>query len=60
VKTPKHSLFKNDGKVLIVLFWMTLAAFVVGVVTTYVGSRRANPVMLDLTTGQPVAKKPSL
>lgn len=60
MKTPKHSLFKNDGKVLIVLFWMTLAAFVVGVVTTYVGSRRANPVMLDLTTGQPVAKKPSL
>ncbi|MBI5445829.1 MAG: hypothetical protein HY900_32015 [Deltaproteobacteria bacterium] len=60
MKTPKHSLFKNDGKVLIALFWMTLAAFVVGVVTTYVGSKRANPVMLDLQTGQPVAKKPSL
>ncbi len=60
MKTPKHSLFENDGKVLIVLFWMTLAAFAVGVVTTYVGSKRANPVMLDLQTGQPVAKKPSL
>ena len=60
MKTPKHSLFENEGNLLIVLFWVTLAAFVVGVVTTYVGSSRANPVMLDLTTGQPVAKKPSL
>ncbi len=57
MKTPKHSLFPDDGKVLIALFWITLAAFSVGLLTTWIGSKRANPIMLDLQTGQPVAKK---
>lgn len=60
MKTPRHSLFPDDRKVLIALFWVTLAAFVVGLVTTWIGSERAKPVMLDLETGQPVAKKPAL
>lgn len=60
MKTPRHSLFRDDGKVLVALFWITIAVFAVGLVTTWVGSKRANPVMLDLQTGQPVAKKPVL
>ncbi len=60
MKTPRHSLFRDDGKILIVLFWITLGAFAVGLLTTWLGSRKANPVMLDLKTGQPVAKKPPL
>ncbi len=60
MKTPRHSLFRDDGKVLVALFWITLAAFVAGLVTTWIGSERARPVMLDLKTGQPVAKRPAL
>ncbi len=60
MRTPRHSLFRDDGKVLVALFWVTLFVFVVGLVTTWIGSKRANPVMLDLKTGQPVAKKPAL
>ena len=60
MKTPRHSLFRDDGKVLMAIFWVTLAAFSVGLLTTWIGSKRANPVMLDLQTGQPVAKKPPL
>lgn len=60
MKTPRHSLFPDDGKILRVLFWITIGVFVVGLVTTWIGSKKANPVMLDLKTGQPVAKKPAL
>lgn len=60
MKTPRHSLFRDDGKVLIALFWVTVAVFVIGLVTTWIGSKRANPVMLDLKTGQPVSHRPAL
>ena len=60
MKTPRHSLFPDDGKVLKAILWITLFAFFVGLLTTWIGSRRANRVMLDLETGEPVKQKPPL
>lgn len=60
MRTPRHSFFSDDGRVLRALFWVTLVAFFAGLIWVWLGARRAAPVMLDLETGRPVAKKPVL
>lgn len=52
--TPKSSFSSREGKILLSLLWVTAALFIVIMVATWVGAERANPVLLDLETGEPV------
>jgi len=58
--TPKSSFGRHEGRVLQWLLWVTGAVFVAILVIAWVLAERANPVMLDLETGKPVAEKPAL
>lgn len=58
--TPKASFGRHEGLVLQGLLWATGAVFIAIMVLTFVLAERANPVMLDLETGKPVAEKPAL
>lgn len=54
--TPRSSFWKGEGTLLKVLLWMTGALFIGIMVVTWVAAERANPVLLDLETGEPVAQ----
>lgn len=54
--TPKFSFWKREGRVLQALLWGMSALFVAIMVFTWVASKRAHPVLLDLETGKPVAE----
>ncbi|HXK10105.1 MAG TPA: hypothetical protein VMT70_10700 [Vicinamibacteria bacterium] len=58
--TPKASFGRHEGRVLQCLLWATGAVFIAILVVAWVMAERANPVMLDLETGKPVAQKPAL
>jgi hypothetical protein len=60
VITPRASFGRHEGRVLKWLLWATGAVFVAIMVLAWVLAERADPVMLDLETGQPVAEKPAL
>lgn len=58
--TPKSSFGRLEGRVLQWLLWATGVVFIALMILTWVAAERANPVMLDLETGKPVAEKPAL
>jgi hypothetical protein len=60
VITPRSSFGRHEGRLLQVLLWVTGAVFMALMILTWVAAERANPVMLDLETGKPVAQKPAL
>ncbi len=60
VITPKASFGRHEGRLLQALLWATGAVFIALMILTWVAAERANPVMLDLETGKPVAEKPAL
>ena len=58
--TPRSSFGRHEGRVLQWLLWATGAVFFALMILTWVAAERADPVMLDLETGKPVAEKPAL
>ena len=58
--TPRASFGRHEGRVLQWLLWLTGAVFVLILIFAWVAAKRANPVLLDLETGKPVAEKPAL
>ena len=52
--TPKSSFSSREGKILLILLWVTMALFLGIMAATWIGAERANPVLLDLETGKPV------
>ncbi len=58
--TPKASFGRFEGRLLQAILWGTAALFVAIMIVTWVASKRANPVLLDLETGKPVEQKPAL
>lgn len=58
--TPRWSFFRREDRILAVILWGTAVLFAGVMVATWIASRRANPVFLDLETGKPVAKRPAL
>jgi hypothetical protein len=54
-KTPRSSFFQSEGRLLYALLWIMSFAAIVGLVWVWLGAQRANPVLLDLETGKPVA-----
>lgn len=58
--TPRFSFGRHEGRVLRWLLWAMGAVFVAIMIVAWVLAERANPVMLDLETGEPVAEKPAL
>lgn len=57
--TPKYSFSPSEGKVIAGLLWATAALFIGIMIVTWIGSERANPVLLDLETGKPVEQAPA-
>lgn len=57
---PRSSLFPKEETLLGVLLWSIAALFLGIMVWTWVAAERAAPVMLDLETGRPAAKRPPL
>ena len=55
MKTPNASFFPGEGRVLYAMLWIVMFAGLVGLVWVWLGARKANPVLLNLETGQPVA-----
>lgn len=51
---PRASFWKSEGRLLQALLWMITGLFIAIMVLTWIGAKRANPVMLDLETGRPV------
>lgn len=58
--TPRSRFFDREGLALKLVLAGTTVLFLVLMVWTWVASEKARPVMLDLTTGQPVSKRPPL
>jgi hypothetical protein len=58
--TPRSSFGRHEGRVLQGLLWVTGAVFIALMLLTWVAAERADPVLLDLETGKPVAEKPAL
>lgn len=58
--TPRAAFGRLEGRVLQLLLWATAGVFLAIMIVTWVLSERANPVLLDLETGKPVAEKPAL
>ena len=56
--TPRAFFLRAEGRVLGVILWATAAFFMVLLVVAWIASERAHPVLLDLETGRPVAKRP--
>jgi hypothetical protein len=54
MRTPRSSFFEGEGKLIFALFWLIGAFCLAGLLWVWIGSDRAKPVMLDLTTGKPV------
>jgi hypothetical protein len=55
MKTPRASFFPAEGRVLYALLWVVSLAAILGLVWVWRGSQKANPVLLNLETGQPVS-----
>jgi hypothetical protein len=55
MKTPKASFHPSEGRVLYALLWIVSFAAIAGLFWVWLGARRANPVLLNLETGQPVS-----
>lgn len=55
--TPKASFLNNEGKMILTLLWITAAVFIAIMIAAWVGAERAQPVLLDLETGQPVEQR---
>ena len=58
--TPRAAFGRLEGRVLQAVLWLTAGVFVVIMIVAWVLAERANPVLLDLETGKPVASKPAL
>lgn len=56
--TPKFHFFGREGRLLQVLFWGMSAVFIAVMIWAWIGAEQAKPVLLDLTTGQPVTARP--
>lgn len=55
--TPKASFSSNEGKMILTLLWVTAAVFIAIMIAAWVSAERAQPVLLDLETGQPVEQR---
>ena len=55
MKTPKSSFFAAEGRFLYALLWVVSFAALIGLVWVWRGSQKANPVLLNIETGQPVS-----
>lgn len=56
MRIPKASFWRGEGALLKALLWGTAALFIGIMVVTWIAAERANPVLLDLETGQPVGE----
>lgn len=54
--TVRSSFWKREGTLLKVILWATAALFFGIMIVTWVASERADPVLLDLETGEPIRK----
>ena len=54
--TVRSSFWKREGTLLKVILWATGALFIGIMIVTWVASERADPVLLDLETGEPIRK----
>jgi hypothetical protein len=52
--TVRSSFWRGEGTLLKVVLWLTAVLFIGIMIVTWVASERANPVLLDLETGEPV------
>ena len=57
--TVRSSFWKKEGTLLKVLLWVIGALFFGIMIVTWVASERADPVLLDLETGEPIRKDTS-
>lgn len=55
--TPKASFSSHEGKMILMLLWITAAVFIAIMIAAWVSAERAQPVLLDLETGQPVEQR---
>lgn len=58
--TPRASFLAAEGRLLLGLLWLIAALFIAIMVFTWSAAEKADPVLLDLETGKPVAQKPVL
>lgn len=58
MKTPRASFFSGEGRLLQVLLVGTTVLFFIIMGITWRLAEQANPVLLDLETGKPVAQAP--
>jgi hypothetical protein len=54
--TVRSSFWRREGTLLKVLLWVISVLFVSIMIVTWVASERADPVLLDLETGEPIRK----
>jgi hypothetical protein len=54
--TVRSSFWKKEGTLLKVLLWVIGALFIGIMIVTWVASERADPVLLDLETGEPIPR----
>jgi hypothetical protein len=52
--TVRSSFWRREGTLLKVVLWLTAALFIGIMIVTWVASERADPVLLDLETGEPI------
>lgn len=57
---PRSHFFAREGRAIQLALIGTTVLFILIMIVTWVASERANPVMLDLETGKPAAKRPAL
>jgi len=55
--TPRSHFFRREDLLLGAILWLTLVVFVGVMLATWVASKRANPVFLDLETGKPASTR---
>ncbi|MBX7187896.1 MAG: hypothetical protein K1Y01_22330 [Vicinamibacteria bacterium] len=58
MKTPRASFIRGEGRLLQVLLVGTTVLFFIIMGITWRLAEQANPVLLDLETGKPVAQAP--
>lgn len=57
--TPRFSFVRFEGRVLQSLLWILSFVFLVIMGAAWSAARKAQPVLLDLKTGKPVAERPA-
>lgn len=51
---------RGGRNTLAILLWLIVGVFLTLMIVTWVAAERADPVLLDLETGQPMQRRPAL